>query len=50
MCRWVYDEDPVRAEFEAVKKIFVFLAEMRSLLCAASAGIARPPVPGNAHG
>jgi len=49
MCRWVYDKEPVWAEFEAVKKIFVFPDEMRSLFCSASAGIARPPVPGNVH-
>lgn len=46
-CR--YDKNSVRAEFEMVKKIFVFLAEMRSLLYSASARIVKPPAPGNAH-
>lgn len=32
-----------------VKKIFVFLAEMKSLLYSVSARIERPPAPGNAH-
>lgn len=45
MRRWVYDKGPVQAEFEVLKKIFVFPAEMRSVF-----GITRPPVPGNAHG
>lgn len=32
-----------------VKKIFVFLAEMKSLLYSVSARIVRPPALGNAH-
>lgn len=43
------DKNSIRAEFEMVKKIFVFLAEMRSLLYSLSARIVRPPAPGNAH-
>lgn len=43
-------KDPIWAEFEEVKKIFVFPAEMRSLLRSVSAGTVRPPVPGNAYG
>lgn len=50
MCRWVSDKGLTGAEFEVVKKIFVFLAEMRSLIRSVSAGITNPPVPGIAHG
>lgn len=46
-CR--YDKNSIRAEFEMVKKIFVFLAEMKSLLYSVSARTVRPPAPGNAH-
>lgn len=46
-CR--YDKNSIQAEFEMVKKIFVFLAEMKSLLYSVSARIVRPPALGNAH-
>lgn len=43
-------KDSIWAEFEEVKKIFVFPAEMKSLLHSVSAGTVRPPAPGNAYG